>query len=176
MSVNAENVLSEIPQQPRIGYKSPPLETRFKPGNNANPGGNYKHTPKVGHAYARLGRMKTADLRAFECENAIEDGVKAAILRAVDASTWKAAHAALKEIADRLDGKPYQHKVIETVSTQRLEISIVVQLRALARVDGRELSHDDALLELANTREKLEKAQELGYLEAIEAEYGMVEG
>jgi|SRR6185436_11359304 len=141
----------------------------FQPGRSGNPGGIKKGTVFVSECYKRLGAMPTDELRNYRPKNAIEDGVKAALLRAIEAPDWQAAHAALKELTDRLEGKAV--KVVESVDVQRLEISILVQLRALACIDGKEMSHAEALAELAMTREKLERAQEMGLLEAIGAEY-----
>ena len=53
--------------------------------------------------------------------NAVEAGVVNALLRAATANDWQAAHAALKEITDRLEGKPREHKMVE-----RRQISITV--------------------------------------------------
>jgi hypothetical protein len=57
--------------------------------------------------------MPIEELRAYETLDSVEFAVKNGILRACDADDWQAAHAALKELADRLDGKPKQNVQIE---------------------------------------------------------------
>ena len=103
---------------------------RLKSGDEwrGNPGGHPKGAPRVDVCYARLGAMPIDDLRAYEPKHAIEHSVKQAILRACEAPDWQAAHAALKELADRLDGKPEQRKVVE--HTVNVEVRQAITVRA----------------------------------------------
>lgn len=51
-----------IPQEPgkngngKVGYKCPPVHTRFKPGNRANPGGRPKGATLLSEIHAELDR------------------------------------------------------------------------------------------------------------------------
>ena len=162
------------PEKQANGRLMPPKHSRFRPGQSGNPGGQQKGVVYVTEAYKRFGRMTVEQIAALDRRkqlNVVEAGVVNMLLRAANADDWQAAHAALKEITDRLEGKATQIKVIENVDVRRVEITIAVQLRALALIDGRRISHDEAMQELADTRAKLEQAQALGYLDAIEAEY-----
>jgi hypothetical protein len=85
----------------------------FKPGKSGNPGGQQKGTVYVAEAYKRLGSMSVVALRAAKFNSATETAVQNAILRACEAKDWEAAHAALKEIADRVDGKAEQRKSVK---------------------------------------------------------------
>jgi hypothetical protein len=84
----------------------------FQPGQSGNPGGRPTGAPSVPHAYARFGKLSRAKLESIDLSelNIVEEGVVTALLRAADADNWQAAHAALKEIADRFAGKALQKK------------------------------------------------------------------
>ena len=110
-----------------VGYMKPPTSTQFQRGISGNPGGNYKKTPHADTAYKRLGTMSLEDLRAYVPANAIEYAVKNGILRACEASDWQAAHAALKELADRVDGKAVQKTVTEHTISPETRAEIIVE-------------------------------------------------
>src|ERR1044071_4903172 len=102
---------NKIPQkQGKVGYKNPPVETRFKPGRSGNPGGNYKNTPKISNAYNRLLAMSLEELKAFRASNVAEEIALKQVRAAVgnDASLQ-----AVKEITDRTEGRAKQNMVIE---------------------------------------------------------------
>lgn len=95
------------------------LMPAWQAGKTPNPGGNRKGTPHADAAYAKLSCMSLEDLHKYNPPNVVEYAVKQGIIRACEAPDWQAAHAALKELADRLDGKPEQRKVVEhTVSAE----------------------------------------------------------
>src|SRR5689334_8787573 len=102
--------------------KYPPSRTAglipFKAGQSGNPGGIRKGTIIVSEAYKRLGAMSVEELRTYEPREATEMAIRNAILRACEAEDWQAAHAALKEIADRTEGKAVQQRVIIDTSDQ----------------------------------------------------------
>lgn len=91
--------------------------TQFKPRQSGNPGGQRKGTVYVSEAYKRLGCMSLDALKLAQFTTAIETAVQQAILRAAEASDWQAAHAALKELADRVDGKAEQKKTVNESKT-----------------------------------------------------------
>ena len=75
----------------------------------------------------------------------IETAVVNALLRAAQATSWKAAHSALREIADRLEGKAPQ---TVTVNDNRSERELLAfSLILLARRDGRASTHEQAVIE-----------------------------
>ena len=101
----------EIPQkQGKVGYKNPPVETRFKPGQSGNPGGNYKNTPKISNAYNRLLAMPPDEFKKFKPSNMAEE-IAFRQMRA--ASKVDCSLPAAREITDRTEGKARQNMVIE---------------------------------------------------------------
>jgi hypothetical protein len=55
-------------------------------------------------------QLETIDLSEL---NIVEESLVTALLRATEATAWKAAHAALKEVADRWDGKAVQRQQLD---------------------------------------------------------------
>jgi hypothetical protein len=159
-----------------VGYKKPPAATQFKRGVSGNPGGNFKKTPHVDSAYKRLGAMSLEDLRAYVPAHAIEYAVKNAILRACEASDWQAAHAALKELADRIDGKPVQTKVVEHTLAPETRQQILAKAYFML---FSAISEDEALATIRNVyrakHEQDEGAMMQAVIKAIELESEVIE-
>ena len=93
----------EIPQkQGKVGYKNPPTETRFKPGQSGNPGGLPKGTPKMSVAYMKLLALSPDELKSFKPKNVAEEIALKQVRAACKSSK---ALASVKEITDRTEGK-----------------------------------------------------------------------
>jgi hypothetical protein len=90
---------TEIPQkQGNVGYKKPPKETQFKPGQSGNPSGLPKGTPKVSVALMKLlagnpGEQFTPRSRAEEIALALLNKAASGDVQAI------------REVSDRTEGK-----------------------------------------------------------------------
>lgn len=82
----------------QVGYKQPPKETQFKPGQSGNPGGLPKGTPKVSIALMKLLAGDAAE--AFTAKSRAESIALALFNRANTGDV-----AAIREISDRTEGK-----------------------------------------------------------------------
>ena len=117
--------------------KYPPERLRglmpYKSGQSGNPGGVKRGTVYPAEAYKRLGAMQVETLRGYSPRNAIEAGAKNTLLRAAEATDWKAAHAAMKEVSDRIEGKADRRITIEQVP--ELKTRIVTMVAALRMIN-----------------------------------------
>lgn len=128
MSVNDTEEQSKYPAERLRGL------VPYKSGQSGNPGGVKRGTVYPAEAYKRLGAMGLEDLRDYSPRNVIEAGAKNTLLRAAEANDWKAAHAAMKEVADRIEGKADRRITIEQVP--ELKTRIVTMVTALRQVNG----------------------------------------
>lgn len=139
---------SQIPEQHAIGYKNPPLHTRWQSGTSPNPGGTRRGFVYPSAAYARLGSLSLEQIRDYEPANVIEAGIKNTLLRAAEAKSWKAAQAAIKEIADRVEGKAVTRKIDlgaeDVVSKARLLYQMGLRLREQITQHCETIACDDA--------------------------------
>jgi hypothetical protein len=150
------------PEKQANGRLMPPKHSRFQPGQSGNPGGQQKGVVYVTEAYKRFGRLPIAELETLDRRkqlSVVEAGVVNMLLRAANADDWQAAHAALKEITDRLEGKAEQRKTITQDSTtlQMKVETTVAELLEIARRINIPLDEDRArtLVEvIAGVREK----------------------
>ena len=115
----------------------------WKPGQSGNPGGNYRHTPKVSNAYARLLAMSPEQIESFVPSNGAEE---IALARYKQAKTKRGLKDAI-EVTDRTEGKAAATIRIESDESERLIIRL--QERFLART-GIELSRSDAIARLTD--------------------------
>ena len=118
--------------KPGKGGVVPPIHARWQPGTSGNPGGVKRGTVFPAEAYKRLGAMGLDELLAYAPRNVIETGVKNALLRAAQADDWQAAHAAMKEVADRIEGKAGRKITIEQVPELRTRIATMVTALTMA--------------------------------------------
>jgi hypothetical protein len=89
----------KIPQkQGNVGYKKPPTQTQFKPGQSGNPGGLPKGTPKVSIALMTLLRSNPSE--EFTPKSRAEQIAYALYQRAATGDV-----SAIKELSDRTEGK-----------------------------------------------------------------------
>lgn len=124
----------------------------FKPGQSGNPGGNYKRTPKVSNAYARLLAMSAEELEVFKPSNGAEIIAFEQFKNAQKAEP-KDQLGAAKEITDRTEGRAPQRIVVD--NTSELEKLIIrVQERILAQT-GIEISRERALELVGSYRPEL---------------------
>lgn len=128
-----------------VGYKKPPTWTQFKSGDawTGNPGGNYRGTPKVSNAYARLLAMTPAELESFQPANVAES----IALSRIQAAQGEDKPYNTAEITDRTEGKAKQVLEVNT-GLEHERMIIRLQERFLART-GIELSRDEAVARLA---------------------------
>lgn len=90
----------------KVGYKMPPVEHRFKPGNNANPGGKPK-TKHIRDAALKIGSLDPEKLETYKPKTVFEEMViNAAKVMRNPSRNSSAAIAAFNALADRIDGKP----------------------------------------------------------------------
>lgn len=106
----------------------PPVHSRWQPGKSANPGGTVKGFKPPAEVFKRLSVLDVDELKAYRPKNVLESGIKACYLRAVESDKWEAAHAAIREIVDRIEGKPVQKRVDVT------ETEIVQRAKALYEI------------------------------------------
>ncbi len=113
------------PTHPEAGRGGvvPPVATRFKPGNNTNPGGMPKGTK---HASARRAILR-ALAKGFEddAEASSEDdriGAQAIALASEIIEAARNGNAdkvrAIATLIDQAEGKPTEHRINETVGEQ----------------------------------------------------------
>jgi len=90
----------------KVGYKMPPVEHRFKPGNCANPSGKPK-TKHIRDAALKIGSLDPDKLDTYKPKTVFEEMALnvAKILRNPRRNDG-AAVAAFNALADRVDGKP----------------------------------------------------------------------
>jgi hypothetical protein len=89
----------KIPQkQGNVGYKKPPTQTQFKPGQSGNPGGLPKGTPKVSIALMKL--LAGDPSQEFEPKSRAEQVAWSLYLRAKSGDV-----SAIRELSDRTEGK-----------------------------------------------------------------------
>ena len=82
----------------KIGYKTPPKATQFKPGHSGNPGGLPKGTPKVSIALMKL--LASDANNEFRPKSRAEK-IAWALYQKAEAGDV----AAIREISDRTEGK-----------------------------------------------------------------------
>lgn len=133
---------SQTSQKHRVPPESIANLRPFQPGQSGNPGGNYKRTPKVSNAYARLLAMSPEELESFKPTNGAEI---IALEQFNNARTGKPPDqlGAAKEITDRTEGRAPQRIVLD--NTSELEKLIIrVQERVLAQT-GIEITRERAV-------------------------------
>lgn len=106
---------AEVTQKQRINPNSLQNLKSFKPGVSGNPGGNYKHTPKLSNAFAKLLAMSPEDFELYEPANIAEELAYDQIATARDSKPLEAL-AIVKEISDRVEGKAIQQTVVANVT------------------------------------------------------------
>lgn len=129
-------------QKHRVNKGIANLRPPWKPGETGNPGGNYKRTPKVSNAYARLLAMSPDELESFKPTNGAEI---IALEQFNNARKGKPSDqlGAAKEIVDRTEGRAPQRIVLD--NTSELEKLIIrVQERILAQT-GIEITREKAV-------------------------------
>jgi hypothetical protein len=127
----------------------------FRNGQSGNPGGNYRNTPKLSNAYCKLLALNEDELNAYVPENAAEIIALRVIGEAIVGDV-KQLVAAVKEIADRTEGKAVQTRVVEHNGDARMmRECLVFSLILLAKLDGRELTREGAIIELDAEAQKL---------------------
>jgi hypothetical protein len=114
-----------------VGYKKPPKATQFKKGQSGNPGGQKKGLVYLSEAYKRLMAMPAAEFDNYEPCNATERMAYAHIQQAIIEGDKRTQ--AIKEIADRTEGKPLQRKEVTNIDFSKLSDE---QLAAIARGEG----------------------------------------
>jgi hypothetical protein len=155
---NKNQPAARIPQkQAMVGYKNPPKATQFKPGQSGNPGGNYKRTPKVSNAYARLLALTPEELDVFQPANGAEQIALKQINNARDGKPHDTL-AAVKEVTDRTEGRTRQTVHIDNTSDVE-KLVIRIQERALAQL-GLEVSREEAIAKIIAYRPELGTAFE----------------
>jgi hypothetical protein len=112
-------------------YQPPPQSLAnlrpFQAGESGNPGGNYKRTPKISNALARLMSLSDADFNAYEPQNKADKLAHRLLDLAEKSSDLKELVAAFREIADRTEGKPLQTKVVEHTVSPETRQAIVIE-------------------------------------------------
>ena len=118
----------------------------FKPGTSGNPGGTVKGATFLSEAYKRLGAMPLKEFEAYQPKNAIEKIAFETLRQGMSDPDKRIS--AVKEIADRTEGKPRQAIDIDMA---------VTDWRELARRHG--LSESDVIRE---ARQLIESAVNAG--------------
>jgi len=100
----------------------------------------------VTEAYKRFGKLSLEELEMLDTRklSVVEASLINALKRAAEASDWQAAHAALKGIADRTDGKPEQRKTIEQHNTS-LDLSAEMLMKLADKVGRSPISQSQAI-------------------------------
>lgn len=99
----------------------------WRPGESGNPGGNFNHSPKLSNAYAKLMRMDDATYAAYVPGNKAEKVAKKVLDLAEKSEELTELISALKEIADRTEGKPLQTKVVEHTVSGETKSAIIIE-------------------------------------------------
>ncbi len=93
----------------KVGYKRPPVHSRFKPGQSGNPGGRPKGRQSMSRILERLCAMTPEEFEAFKPKTVAEEMAKAWCERAVDPSLPSGLSLLYsKALVDRMEGKPGQ--------------------------------------------------------------------
>lgn len=105
--------MSEIPpdtqsrESGKAGYKRPPKDKQFKPGQSGNPGGVPKGK-RVSTWMAELGEMTPAELKRVERKLPVNGKIAMARIRVAMDSRSKHGNGATEIILDRTEGKVAQ--------------------------------------------------------------------
>jgi hypothetical protein len=100
----------KIPEEQgtRVGYKRPPLHTRFSKGMSGNPGGVKKGTVFISEAYKRMLAMSPEELKKYKPKNVAEQIAIEQVRNAGGDGMEQLSLQAAKEITDRTEGKAPQ--------------------------------------------------------------------
>ena len=147
--MNKEQQESSPPQQLTVDQlangrfaKGNKLGKRFQPGRSGNPGGNYRRTPKVSHAYARLLAMTPDEIGTFVPASGAEFLALEQFKNALQAAP-KDSLGAAREITDRTEGKA--KAVVEVKSGGELD-ALIARIQERARVElGIEVTWEEAI-------------------------------
>ena len=91
--------IAEFPQkQGKVGYKNPPKQSQFKPGQSGNPGGLPRGTPKVSIALMKL--LAANPDEEFRPKSRAEKIAWALYQKASNGDV-----SAIRELSDRSEGK-----------------------------------------------------------------------
>lgn len=93
-----------------VGYKRPPADTRFKPGQSGNPGGRPKGRSLTSILRELLDRN---EIRGFQLKEG--QTVADALVEAMVAEAIKGNAAVIKLLYDRIDGKAGEVKPTRTL-------------------------------------------------------------
>jgi hypothetical protein len=90
----------------KVGYKMPPIETRFKPGQSGNPSGVRK-TKHIRDAALKIGSLDPEKLETYKPKTVIEQ-MAVEVFKVIRNPNRNSAAAvqAFTALADRIDGKP----------------------------------------------------------------------
>lgn len=151
--------------------------TKWRPGESGNPGGNYNHSPKLSNAYAKLMRMDDATYAAYVPQNKAEKVAKKVLDLAEQSEELTELINALKEIADRTEGKPLQTKVVEHTVSKETKDAVIAE--AYFRLFN-SIEEEDAIASIravfAAKREQDETAMRLAIQAAIQEEEQAISG
>jgi hypothetical protein len=115
-----------------VGYKNPPKSTQFKPGQSGNPTGRPKRK-YLSEVYAEL----------LEHENEDGEDMATVIARKVLDDALDGDLNAIKEITDRVEGKPRQTNVLSGDPDNPLRIQ---QAHDLTKLSDEELADLERLV------------------------------
>lgn len=127
----------------KVGKGVPPVETRFKPGQSGNPKGRPKSIT-LSEAYRKMLAQvdETDELKRTRAEVLAEQMYSKA--KSGDVS-------ALREIADRVEGKPRQTLALSVEKREQLEQAIAGIMRD-AELAGEPCSREEAIATLSMFR------------------------
>ncbi len=124
----------------KAGRKEPPVHTRWKPGQSGNPKGRPKSLT-LSEAYRReLAKVDPADPAKRTFAEVLAEQM---IIKAKRGDV-----AALKEIADRVEGKSKQSVTLTVERRAKYERAIENMMEE-ATAEGEELSREEAIAALA---------------------------
>lgn len=130
---------------------------RFAPGQSGNPGGNYKRSPKLSNAYARLLALSPAQRKKFKPANIAEE-LALDMLEIARSGTDQNKLAVVREITDRTEGRAPQRVVVDN-TTELERLIIRVQERVFAQT-GVEITRSEAIGLITTYRPELGEAIE----------------
>ena len=104
--------------KPKVGYKKPPEETQFKPGQSGNPKGAPVHRINLWPQFCKFMALTDAELEKLDRDTLTQSQQTA--LRLVEnakAGKYSGSERLARYVIDRDEGKVVEHLVLENENT-----------------------------------------------------------
>ena len=102
----------------KVGYKNPPEETQFKPGQSGNPKGAPVHRINLWPQFCKFMALTDAELEKLDRDKLTQAQQMAlAIVENAKAGKYSGSERLARHVFDREEGKAKEHLVIDSEDT-----------------------------------------------------------